>query len=1163
MTTTSRFQMNPDFYFKKKDAMDERKETTNPRYPNFRQNIFHAGDEEQFEQYRDATNGNICKPDIPLTNNIFAAHTCYVWHKHRKIQADAVINTFRYIFHKFKKGIFVKIVDNKLTVFLPFSKANFTNEWGKQIQVKHTINSFLEHISNMEGRRYNPYYVSQNTDEWYANNCLVRYESPLGEGDSNVGNVKNMLEELCASSREVPDIEFFINRRDFPILTRDGTEPYNHIWGRSDLPLVSHSYDKYVPILSMSNSERYADVLIPTWEDWARIQSREGKYFPRTEQDYLDKFDIPWSSKKPTAVFRGSTTGCGVTIETNPRLHLAYISVNTPPDERGVPYLDASITKWNLRPRKLEGEKYLQTIDKNALKKLGIDIYKRDKDGKFIMNRETTYYRRDRDGRYIRDVYGNYILDKYGKYVFDKDEKKLLDRLSPKEQSGYKYIINVEGHVSAFRLSLELSMGSVILMVNSKWKIWYSDMLIPYTHYVPVKADLSNLIEQIKWCRENDDKCEQIAKNAKKFFLTFLQKDGVLDYMQKVLIDLKSEMGVYLYNSMTPLDLLINKEYEELDYSFPKTEKSIYNLKSIPFRIGCDQYGMMGRTYGLLQGMEWVTKKIITERNFEDIAIRGRQIFENKLGSVRHFIVANFSMAVKSTFDRQKIREHIHEAFICSNGINQLSKYIPNFVYVFGLYRLGYTYNVVTEYITTDESDQTLLSYISSKKFSFQEFLFILLQICLGLQVAQNMCGFVHYDLTPWNIVLQRLEEPKIFDYILSDKRVIRVRTSCIPVIIDFGKSHIIHSGVHHGFVNMFKVSTVQDIMTLLLKSVSQILSIHSKKRMESNDFKNLLHLLNFISGTKYRPEKFEDAYSAENFLWNAKKYSSLISDNKYDLENFTPYDLFEYIVNMKDYKFSFEEVNEYISNMDKGNAKQVFDYVFSVTTQERIESYVNIFKSLKHCTLPQPKNLFFIYYVAQSLERNLMSVRDNMIQFLDNEMIDKTIYETIFSNTMMFLYRLYKEKINTMKQEDIEYSLLGDFKTLIKAPYSEETFLDPEKIIYMIQPLNSWQDLSDYKEIIQMILLYKDTYKLRDTDTESYLKQGAYELQENHRQEYLKNFEFLLETNSLNMMNNTANIKTLLFISNNIYKENIKNLLSENCMESNKYLELYKKLSA
>ena len=161
----------------------------------------------------------------------------------------------------------------------------------------------------------------------------------------------------------------------------------------------------------------------------------------------------------------------------------------------------------------------------------------------------------------------------------------------------------------------------------------------------------------------------------------------------------------------------------------------------------------------------------------------------------------------------------------------------------------------------------------------------------------------------------------------------------------------------------------------------------------------------------------------------------------------------------------------------------------------------------------------------------------------------------------MMFLYRLYKEKINTMKQEDIEYSLFGDFDTLIQAPYSEETFLDPEKILYMIKPLDL-QDLSDYKEIIQMILLYTDTYKFRDKDDHHYLKQGTYKLQENHRQEYLKNFEFLLETNSLNMMNNTANIKTLLFISGNIYKENIKTLVSENCMESNKYLELYKKLT-
>jgi len=32
----------------------------------------------------------------------------------------------------------------------------------------------------------------------------------------------------------------------------------------------------------------------PTWDDWARVQSKEGKWFPRTCRKYSDKFDIPW-----------------------------------------------------------------------------------------------------------------------------------------------------------------------------------------------------------------------------------------------------------------------------------------------------------------------------------------------------------------------------------------------------------------------------------------------------------------------------------------------------------------------------------------------------------------------------------------------------------------------------------------------------------------------------------------------------------------------------------------------------------------------------------------------------------------------------------------------------------------------------------------------------
>lgn len=1085
MTTTIAFQNKPDFYYTKEECLKSSrdKKQTNPRYKNFRQTHFTAGDEEQFQSYRDATNGDICVPQISLKGNLFIDQPFQEWHKYSNLRADAVINTFRYIFHKFKKGIFVKIVNNKLRVFLPFSKHKFTNEWSHKIQVDKakygTIIDFLRRISETEGRRFYPRYVNENIDEWYGNNCLIRYEYPVSEGESNVGNMKNMLEELC-NTYKIPDIEFFINRRDFPILTRDGTEPYNNIWGTSQLPLVSHSYDQYVPILSMSRSNRYADMLFPTWEDWARIQSYENKWFPRTCRDYNENFDIPWSDKKPTAVFRGGTTGCGVTVNTNPRLKVAYISATTAPDENGVPYLDAGVTNWNLRPRKLQNEKYLNTIEIDNLP--------------------------------------------FG----------LLQRLTPKEQSAYKYIINIDGHVTAYRLSIELSMGSVILLVDSPWKIWYSDLLVPYVHYVPVKADLSNLVEQIKWCRENDSKCEQIAKNAVNFFNLYLQKKGVLDYIQKTLVDLKNEVGVYLYNTSSPLDLMIKEEYKELDFLYPKTNKSVADIGIIP---------NMGRSYGLLQGMEWIVRKVIKEGDFEKIATEKGEIFRNKLGVIRNFNLASFSLAVKTTSDKQKIREHIHEAYIGIKSINQLSKFIPNFVYIFGLYRKEDTFNIVSERI----HGETLHEYINSTNFSFKEFLFIVMQLCLAIQVAQNTCGLVHYDLTPWNIILQRLGKPMSFEYILAHDRVIRVRTSVIPVIIDYGKSHVIYNGIHHGLVNMFKVSTIQDILTLLVTSIDQI---SSSQRLPPKDFGNLLRLANFLSGTQYRQDTFENAKSLRKFFRRARNYSTLISIQKYELENMRPYDLIKHIMKMrKDYNFLLGIVNEYNPYMDKGNGRQVFEYILSNTTEERLQTYENVFIRLKHCTLPQPKNLFFVYYAAQSLENNLVSVRDNMMFFLESRNIPTAKYEKIFKETMRFLYKIYQEKIDTMLEENVEYYISGKFDTLEIAPYTEETFLLPSKVLNILKT-DIDTDLSDYKEIIEMILLNQGTYKLKEKD----------------RVHYLQNFDSLLHTSSLNMKNNTANNKTLTILSNKIYTEN-RTVLEEKmskdktkCDKINEYLSVYKK---
>lgn len=64
--------------------------------------------------------------------------------------------------------------------------------------------------------------------------------------------------------------------------------------------------------------------------------------------------------------------------------------------------------------------------------------------------------------------------------------------------------------------------------------MWYFDLLKPYHDHVPVKADLSDLEEKIRWCREHDDECRKIGENAKLFYEKYVARNALLDYVQMV-----------------------------------------------------------------------------------------------------------------------------------------------------------------------------------------------------------------------------------------------------------------------------------------------------------------------------------------------------------------------------------------------------------------------------------------------------------------------------------------------------------------------------------------------------------------------------------------------------------------------------------------------------
>ena len=1100
MTTTSHFQKKLDYYNTVEECVKVKKSkyVTNPKYSDFLQTHFTAGDEDQFQEYRDYSNGDICIPIIKLDDNKFRDIDLsgdILWDKYKNLDAMCVNNTFNYMFNKLKKGIFVKIQDNKLKVFLPFSKKGFVNEWGEKIKIDPkygNMYNFLTYINKMAGKKYKVS-VNRFPDNWYANNCLIRSEYPVSEGDTNNSEMSDMFKVLCLN-RKIPDMEFFLNRRDFPVIKKDGTEPYDHMFG-DDQPLLSHNYNKYSPILSMVTTDEYSDIPIPTGDDWFRVGSYEGKFFVDDCKPVpnIDQFNIKWKDKKPTAVFRGASTGCGVTIDTNVRLKLAYISANTLPDEEG-PLLDAGISKWQLRPRKLKGEKYLQTIDVYEMNKKGINI---------------------------------------------------ASFLTPIQQSGYKYLVHVDGHVSAFRLSLEMSMGCCILLANSKYRLWFRRLMKPMVEYIPIKEDLSDLVDKIRWCRKNDNACKKIAKNAKKFYLKYLQKDGILDYLQKIIIDLKNQAGVYLYNIQTPLQRQINIE-KVIDLYHPVTNKTIKDIGIIP---------RQSRSFGILKGMEWIINMVNKVSKFTDVGKKGSLIFSNdeKTIYVEKYTLAAFSFVIKSTTDIIKQQENIHEVFVGIKVINEIVKYIPNFVYVFGKFD-GPTDNIVImEYIL----GQTFDKWLQSDKFNMQDYIFILIQLAMALEVAQNIGGFVHYNLIPSKIIIQESPRPISFDYMLDGKNVFRVTTNIIPVIIDYGKSHIIYDNKHYGYINMYKMSTIQDIISILLSSINIITQLNLSKK----DINDVIKLANFISRTGYKNKPFRETgakgVSDLNFFISRNiKYTEMISSEKYELEDMSPFDFVKYINKNFRYKFSYEEINSPIFRINRGNPRQVFEYVLSSTQEEKIKSFLDVFDRMLLCELPQPENIFFVYYTAQTLEENLSSVYTLMTQYLKSENMEDVGVKK-YNEAINKIKRVYLEKLQNGLDLDskIEYNLFKNFGKLELAKYKEDTFLLPDVIINLLYEYENKDgtDLSYYKHIIEHILL----------------NQGEFKMSDKHKNYYIENFSELLKINSVNMKTVYANVYTLYDVARDIYSQDRKELqkkiknkkIKNKCSLIERHLSTYNKI--
>lgn len=464
-----------DSAHKCKEAIDYTKQS-NPRFPLFNQNIYHAGDMYDIERY-----GMLYARESQLNTNT----------------SENLKKTICYIFDHLKKAILVVFQDGKISSFLPFSKHDakidprilpylFFDEKDRNL-LKAYRDAILANKEHVAEKLYNQKIVPRfskyaklkgwqrtNADrrEWVMNNCIFRNTYPFFEGDHGVAALHYFLRQLTQREK-IPDCAVIFNVRDFPICHKDPhRHPYTnvvpssfHFTGRPVLPY---------PILSFCGGHDFLDIPIPTYDDISRVTQ---KFFTNecTNPYTTEVTPTKWDSKKPTAIWRGTTTGCGVDPSTNMRLRLVQ--------ELGKKYpqlMDVAVSSINDRVRKPSAGKPISALLVEPKPQLG----------RFVDNQE---------------------------------------------KSQHKYVINLDGHSRAYRLSSELGMNVVVLLQKSPYCLWFEKKLVPYQHFVPVAQDLSDLVEKIRWCQQHDKECGKIADQALVFYQKYLQPKAVYHYLAKTI----------------------------------------------------------------------------------------------------------------------------------------------------------------------------------------------------------------------------------------------------------------------------------------------------------------------------------------------------------------------------------------------------------------------------------------------------------------------------------------------------------------------------------------------------------------------------------------------------------------------------------------------------
>jgi len=114
----------------------------------------------------------------------------------------------------------------------------------------------------------------------------------------------------------------------------------------------------------------------------------------------------------------------------------------------------------------------------------------------------------------------------------------------PEQVTLWSALLDIEGTGYSGRLKMLLHSGRPVLVVDRPWREWFWDHLVPMQHYIPVRRDLSDLVDRAQWVQHHPEEAAAIGAEGQRLAQRVLTRSAAAAAWARVLSESASSSQI-------------------------------------------------------------------------------------------------------------------------------------------------------------------------------------------------------------------------------------------------------------------------------------------------------------------------------------------------------------------------------------------------------------------------------------------------------------------------------------------------------------------------------------------------------------------------------------------------------------------------------------------